>query len=258
MSRFHHKKATMEEFAGGSPIPYGGPPDESNLGESFHRDVQKARRALFGLSRKGRSSRRASPAAVPSISSADLVARMQAGLKKEHDFVLWPLLDRLESFSNRLARGQDVPITDLEQGLALVDRYLHELHDSHLRLLEMADVNPAKGEAARLALAQLASDYEHARVRWATVRLMMLGYKEKVAGYRSLFSLTLAQECRAERAWHDFEEKYVRTSVARRFTPEVAQTWQTELDRSRDEGRADRARIGEFIGATAAVPAPPA
>ncbi len=127
-----------------------------------------------------------------------------------------------------------------------MDRYLQELHDVHLHLLEMANVESGKQEAARLVLGQLLSDYEHARVRWATVRVMLRGYEAGVLGYRALLGLTLAQECRAERAWHDFEEGYVRSSIPSAFSAKVAEKWQAELDRLREAGRADRVRVEDF------------
>ncbi len=189
--------------------------------------------------------------------SSDLVARLQAGLKKEHDLVLWPLLDRLDAFASRLSGGEDVPPEAIEEGLALVDRYLHELHDVHLGLLKLVEEDPTKGEAARLALNQLSADHEYAQVRWATVRVMFRGYEGKAPGYRALFSLTLAQECRAERAWHDFEESYARTSVPPTFSARDAATWQQVLDRARDAGRADRVRIEEWVARTAQFGTPP-
>jgi hypothetical protein len=251
MASDRRKRAILEEFVSGPPVAKGGSASGTSLGVTFHRDVQRIRRTLIGMSRRGRRSRRATAsAAAATVVSSDLVARMQFGLKKEHDYVLEPLLARLESYSDRLMLGQDVPTAEIERGLALVDRYLRELHDGHLMLLDIADADPAKGDPARLALGQLVSDHDHARIRWATVRLMFRGYQAKVAGYRALFGLTLAQECRAERQWHEFEEKFVRTSVARRFTPQVAETWQGELDRAREEGRADRLRISEYLQST--------
>ncbi|MGA8275091.1 MAG: hypothetical protein WB789_00115 [Thermoplasmata archaeon] len=226
---------------------------ESPVSEGFHRDLAAARKALAGLFQRLRHIRRQPTAhvAAATVPSADLVARLQLGLKKEHDLVLVPLLDRLDAFATILNSGGDIPTPVFEEGLALIDRYLHELHDVHLRLLENAGADPEKGEPARLAFQQLASDYEHARVRWATVRVMLRTYEEKIPGSRAMFALTLAQECRAEKAWHDFEEEYVRGSVPKSFSPKVAETWRVELDHSRDAGRADRTRVEAWLVRTA-------
>ncbi|HXQ48947.1 MAG TPA: hypothetical protein VN842_04120 [Thermoplasmata archaeon] len=225
---------------------------ESGVSEGFHRDVEAALGALASLLQRLRRIRRppAARTASPTVSSAEMVARLQLGLKKEHDLVLAPLLGRLDAFATRLVRGADIPIPAIQEGLALVDRYLHELHDVHLRLLELSGPDPDKGEPALLAFQQLASDYEHARVRWATVRVMMRTYEEKVLGSRSMLGLTLAQECRAEQAWHDFEEEYARANVPAKFLPKVAETWRVELDRVRDAGRADRTRIEDWVERT--------
>jgi hypothetical protein len=225
---------------------------EPGVSEGFYRDLENARKALATLLQRMRHIRREPVAAATgrTVPSGDLVARLQLSLKKEHDLVLVPLLDRLDLFATRLNRGGDVPVPIFEEGLGLVDRYLHELHDVHLRMLENAGADPAKGEAGRLAFQQLASDYEHARVRWATVRVMLRGYEQKTLGARAMFGLTLAQECRAERAWHDFEEEYVRSSVPTAIPPKVAETWNLELDHVRDAGRADRTRIEDWVART--------
>jgi len=225
---------------------------EPGVSEGFHKEVEAARGVLAGLLQRLRRIRHepAARKAPGSVSSTDLVARLHLGLQKEHEFLLTPLLGRLDAFATRLNRGADVPVPAIEEGLALVERYLHELHDSHLRLLEIAGADVEKGEPARLSFQLLASDYEHARVRWATVRVMMRGYEEKVLGARSMLGLTLAQECRAEQAWHDFEEEYVRASVPGLFPPRVAETWRVELDKSRDEGRADRVKIEDWVERT--------
>jgi hypothetical protein len=222
---------------------------EGSLSEAFRRDLEKARRLLDTLLRRLHRWHRAAPPRAPtdSVPSAELVARFQMGLKKEHDLVLAPLLVRLEDFGTRLTNNEAVPAETIEEGLALVDRYLNELHDVHLRLLEMADVDPAKGAAALLPLQLLSSDYDHARVRWATVRVMLRGYEEKIRGYGALLGLTLTQESRAERAWHDFEEQYVRAHVPPTFPRKVADAWLAELDKVRDAGRADKVRVENYL-----------
>jgi hypothetical protein len=234
---------------GGSPIPA-----EGAVSEGFSRDLENARKSLSGLLGRVRRIRKeaAISKATRTVPSAELVTRLRGGLRKEHDYVLEPLLERLDAFATALNRGGDIPIPVIEEGLALVDRYLLELHDAHLRLLQITGVDPDKGAAGLLAFQQLASDNEHARVRWATVRVMLRGYEEKITGYRVMFAITLSQECRSERAWHDFEEEYVRTSVPAAFTPRVAETWQVELDRARAEGQADRKKIEDWVARTAA------
>ncbi len=225
---------------------------EPGVSEGFHRDLEAARKALGGLLQRLRIIHRqpTQHAIVGTVPSADLVARFQLQVKKEHDLVLAPLLDRLDAFAIVLIHGGDLPAPVLEEGLVLVDRYLHELHDVHLRLLEMAGADASKGEPARLAFQLLASDFEHARVRWATVRVMVRGYEEKTPYSRAMLGLTLAQECRAERAWHDFEEGYVRASLPSTLTPKVAETWLKELDQAREAGRADRTRIDDWVRRT--------
>ncbi len=234
------------------------PETPSAVGGSFAQDLQHARRALGSLLQRLRQIRRApAPRVVTGgVSSEEVVGRLRAGLQKEHQYVLAPLLERLDAMATRVLRGETVPIPTIEEGLALVDRYLHELHDGHLHLLELAGVDPARGEPARLAFQQLASDYEHARVRWATVRVMLHGFEEKTPAAHAMFGLTLAQECRAELAWHEFEEAYVASSLAPMFPAKVVETWRVELDRARDEGRADRVRIEDWVGRTAAFALP--
>lgn len=251
MNVLHHKAQDPDsELAGTSNT--AAAVEEGSLSEALHRELENARRTFAKLVPRPRSRTRSvsSRAQVGTIASRDLVDRLRAGLKKEHDLVLWPLLDRLDAFAARLLRGEEVPSEPLEEGLDLVHRYLSELHDVHLNLLEIAGPDPRGGPAATLTLAQLASDYEQARVRWATVRVMLRGYTHKAPGYHALLGITLAQECRAERAWHDFEERYVQTSVPPAFPPRVAATWKEELDRGRIAGRADRVRVEEFIGRT--------
>jgi hypothetical protein len=252
MAAFHHKAQDPDSEVAG-PATTAAAVDEGSLGEAFRRDLQNARHTLARFMPRSRRARRItrSRAVTGTVPSSDLVARLSAGLKKEHDLVLWPLLDRLDAFASRLTRGENLPPEPIEEGLALIDRYLHELHDVTLGLLEIADVDPRGGAAAALTLAQLGSDYEQSRVRWATVRVMLRGHAQNVPGYRALLGITLTQECRAERAWHDFEEKYVRTSVPSAFPPKVAETWQAELDRGRIAGRADRVRVEEFLAKTA-------
>jgi hypothetical protein len=225
---------------------------EPGVGEAFRRDLAQARLALGHLFERLHRVRRAATvdARAGGVSSGELVARLQLGLRREHDLVLEPLLGRLDGLAALLNRGLDVPAAPIEGGLELIDRYLHELHDAHLHLLEIAGADPERGEPARLAFQQLASDLEHARVRWATVRVMLRGYEEKLPGARAMLGLTLAQECRAERAWHQFEELYVKGLVPPLFPPRVADAWRTELDRSREAGRADRTRVDAWVEQT--------
>ncbi|MGB6501598.1 MAG: hypothetical protein WBG19_09435 [Thermoplasmata archaeon] len=240
------------------PLPAGG-----DLGSAFHRDLEAARHALANLAHRLRRVRRTTTRsdAERGVTSAELVARLALGLAKEHDYVLIPLLSRLDDFAKTLTSDRDVATGAIEEGLALVDRYLHELHDTHLRLLELAGADPSIGPPAVMTLTQLASDYERARVRWATVRVMLRGYEGGAGGYRALLGLTLAYECRAEKAWHDLEEEYVRTSLPPKFPAAVADHWREELDKARASGRADRVRVEEFVRRTGALldrPRPPA
>ncbi|MCI4372032.1 MAG: hypothetical protein L3K02_00075 [Thermoplasmata archaeon] len=244
-------KASTEESAEAAEAK--GVLTEGGVSEGFRRDLEAARSALAGLLQRLRPFRRAPTVHAPvgTVPSSDLVARLQLGLRKEHDLVLTPMLTRLDAFATRLNSGGDVPVPAIEEGLVLVDRYLHELHDVHLRLLQVAGADPEKGELAHLAFMQLGSDFEHARVRWATVRVMVRGYEEKLTASRAMLGLTLAQESRAERAWHDFEVEYARASIPAQFSPKVAEIWQGELDHARDAGRADRTRVEEWLGRTA-------
>ncbi|MFY9717035.1 MAG: hypothetical protein WAK40_03765 [Thermoplasmata archaeon] len=231
---------------------------DGTLSEAFHRDLAVALKALAGLGRRLRHrSSVPTPTSGDGVPSTELVARMEKGLSKEHELVLGPLLGRLEAFAEQLNRDRDVPGPTIEEGLALVDRYLLELHDVHLRLLERAGADPARGPSAALTLTQLASDHERARVRWATVRVMLRGYEGRISGYRALLGLTLAHECRAEEAWHDLEEEYVRTSVPPSFAPALAERWGKDLDTFRDAGRADRTRVDAYLARTERLLAPP-
>jgi hypothetical protein len=226
---------------------------EGALSEAFRRDLEAARQALDRLFERLRRWRRGplAPRTEATASSAELVGRLQQGVLKEHDLVLAPLLDRLEAIGTRLTRGESVPPAPIEAGLALVDRYLTELHDVILRLLELADIDPAQGPTALLPLQQLGSDYEHGRVRWATVRVMLRGYEEGIRGYGVLLGLTLTQESRAERAWNDFQSRYVQSHIPSQFTLQVTSAWQTGLDQLKASGRADRARVEAYLATTA-------
>jgi hypothetical protein len=250
----------------GAPDKDAGPSDSSDrsgnlrespeggLSEAFQRDLDAARRALDRLVERLRRWLRGPLTERPggTVASTELVGRLQQGVLKEHDLVLAPLLDRLDAIGTRLIRGETIPLPPIEEGLALVDRYLTELHDVILRLLELADIDPAQGPAALLPLQQLGSDYEHGRVRWATVRVMLRGYEEGIRGYGVLLGLTLTQESRAERAWNDFQSRYVQDHVPPQFTPNVAEAWQTGLDQLRTSGRADRTRVETYLAQTTA------
>jgi hypothetical protein len=238
----HHPPESTDE---GRPTPTS----RSALREAIRRDLEAARRALGRF----RGAFSVTPPAsqvhdvTRTVPSDALVARFLHGLKREQEVVLGPLLDRLEAFGLRLTAEHDIPPQPIEEGIALVDQYLTHLHDSDLRLLAAAGSDASTTEAARLTLSKLAADYEHSRVRWATVRVMLRGYELKLGYYRAMIGLTLAQECRAERAWHDFAEAYARTSIPHAFSPEVADIWRHELERSQTEGRAQRARIAQYI-----------
>jgi len=227
--------------------------------EALHRDLEAARRALahlrdaFSFESRGSGALK-EPRTIP---SGPLVARFVHGLQREREVVIGPLLDRLEALALRLTDDQDVPVEPIEEGLSLVERYLRQLHDSDLRLLQLAGADRTTTEAARLTLGKLGSDYEHAEVRWATVRVMLRGYELKLGYYRAMVGLTLAQECRSERAWHDFEEGYAQTSVPRAFTPQIAERWYRQLEQSQTEGRAERVRIAEFVTKTDRYLTPP-
>ncbi|MGA8664293.1 MAG: hypothetical protein WB809_04395 [Thermoplasmata archaeon] len=253
MSNLRQKnpKASQPDVDG--PATALAPHADTGVSEGFRQNLESARKALergFGRFRTVRHKEKAA-VVVPTQPSGDLVARLQEGLRKEREFILVPLLDRLDAFAGRLLANQPLPAEPLEEGLALVERYRQELHDAHLRLLERTYADAVQEPGARLAFQQLASDFDHARVRWATVRVMVAGYESKYAGYRGLLGLTLSQQCRAEKAWHEFEEEYVRTNLAVTFSTELAAFWVTDLDKARDEGRADHSKVDDFLARTA-------
>ncbi|HLM90526.1 MAG TPA: hypothetical protein VK424_00495 [Thermoplasmata archaeon] len=261
MSNLRQKnpKASQPDVDG--PGAASAPTADTSVSESFRQNLEAARKALergFGRFRPAHLKEKKAEAAVPKSPAGDLVARLQEGLRKEREFILIPLLDRLDAFAGRLLAGKPLPAQPLEEGLALVERYRLQLHDAHLHLLEQTYAELPNDASSRLAYQQLTSDYDHARVRWVTVRVMVSGYESKYAGYRGLLGLTLSQQCRAEKAWHEFEEEYVRTNLPSAFTSELAGIWTTELDKARDEGRADHSKVDDFLARTAQYLSDPA
>jgi hypothetical protein len=224
----------------------------TSLPEGFVRELAAARRALdlwLHPSRPAVTHRRA-PIGPGAVVSTALARRLEEGLGREHDRVLGPLLDRLEAFSAMLLDEKDIPVADIREGVDLVEQYLDQLHDSHIHLLQKTGVDPEGAKEARLALAQLVTDYEHARVRWKVVRVMLHGYERHIAGYGHLLGLALVQQSLSERAWHDFEREYVRTGLPPYFTPALAKEWEVELDCVREVGRNHRARVEAYTART--------
>ena len=259
MSNLRPKNPRVFDADAGDVATAGSARAESSVSDRFRHELDTARKALergFGRVRHPRAKAGAA-APVGTVPSDDLVSRLREGLRKEREFVLTPLLDRLDGFARRLLDGKPVPAAWVEEGLELVERYRVELHDAHLRLFEITEVEVAIDPSARLTYDALIADFEHARVRWATVRVMVAGYESKYSGYRGLLGLTLSQQCRAEKAWHEFEEQYVRTSLPTMFTPALAQTWQADLDKARTEGRSDHAKVDDFLARTAGYAAEP-
>src|SRR5208282_758037 len=189
MSNLRQKnpKASLPEGDGPAAAPAAHA--DASVSESFRQNLDAARKALergFGRFRPAHHKEKTAAAAVPTTPAGDLVARLQEGLRKEREFILIPLLDRLDAFAGRLLAGKPLPAQPLEEGLALVERYRLQLHDAHLHLLEQTYSELPNDAPSRLAYQQLTSDYDHARVRWVTVRVMVSGYESKYAGYRGL------------------------------------------------------------------------
>ena len=253
MSNLRQKnpKASYPEADAPSTPP---PAAESGTNDTFGRSFEAARKALergFGRLRPAARQKAKSAGVVGTVPSGELVARFQEGLRKEREFVLVPLMDRLDAIAGRLLLSHPMPAQPLEEGLVLVERYRQELHDPHLLMLERTYGDLTNDPGSQLAFQQLSSDYDHARVRWATVRVMVSGYESKYAGYRQLLGLTLSQQCRSEKAWHEFEEEYARTNIPSLFTPALAEFWKKELDKARDEGRADHSKVDDYLTRTA-------
>ncbi len=169
------------------------------------------------------------------VAMDELVRDLQTELRRERAEILEPLLRQLSELGERLRAGQHVPPEVVEKGLALLDRYVRQLHDVHIRQFAEAGLDHRNEEVCFLPMAQIEGEPERAERRVATVRAFLSGYRGHMHGYENLLGLELRNECIAELSWEGYSEDYAKTCVPSHLSESAALQWKAAMARAEAE-----------------------
>ncbi len=162
--------------------------------------------------------------------------------------ILEPLLDRLEAIGKDLTDGHDIPSEIIEEGLALWERYLQQLHDQHIGQFRLAGPREDHPDRCALPLIDIESDSDRSAYR---IGAMWSGYNLHVGGYRELLGLIRVGEARAERAWEGLEEDYAKTCLPTHLTPAAVRKWTIAVDLGQKEIPLLRDKVPDYLSRTA-------
>lgn len=190
----------------------------------------------------------AGPATVP---VGDMVDELQKELRSERAEVLEPLLHRFADLGQSLRAGGEVPPELIEAGLAILDRYVAQLHVVHIRQFAEALGEQQHPEMCFLPLAQMEGEPERAERRIATIRAWLTGYRGHLRGYANLLGLDLRNEAVAELSWEGYAEDYAKTCIPSHLTLEAAADWRRAFESARQEFLGLRKDVAEFLKRTA-------
>lgn len=181
------------------------------------------------------------------VAMDELVRDLQTDLRRERAEILEPLLRELSELGERLRAGQHVPPEVVEKGLALLDRYVLQLHDVHIRQYAEAGLDHRNEELCFLPMAQMEGEPERAERRVATVRALLSGYRAHLHGYEHLLGLELRNESIAELSWEGYSEDYAKTCVPAHISESAALRWKAAMARAEVEFDALRRDVQDYL-----------
>ncbi len=197
------------------------------------------------------------PEAKGTVPVADLVARLQAGLRTERKEILEPLLHRLQALGRNFTEGRAIPLQAVEDGLNLWETYLERLHDLHINQIRLAGQSDEHPDRCALPLIEIEGDPNRGKYRLKVIRAVWNSHNYQVSQYRGLLGLVLIGEAQAELAWEGFEEDYAQTCLPTHFTPEAAREWTDTLDRGQQDALALREKVQAYLDRTGQFAGPP-
>lgn len=181
------------------------------------------------------------------VASADLIGKLQAELRLERAEILEPLLHRFSQLGERMRSGAHVPPEVVEEGLRLLDDYVRQLHEVHIREFAEAGLDMDHSDVCYLPMAQIEGEPERAERRVATVRALLSGYRARLHGYDRLLGLELRNESIAELSWEGYAEDYARTCVPSHISAAAAEKWRSLMQASEQEFARLRLAVQDYL-----------
>lgn len=215
--------------------------------------VRRLRKELgIQSARKVRKDSRSASTAHPTLEPGGgelerLVGELQSELRRERAEILEPLLHRFSELGESLRAGQSVPPEVMDAGLALLDRYVRQLYDVHIRQFAEAGLDRQHEELCFLPMAQIEGEPERAERRIATVRALLSSYRAGLHGSDHLLGLELRNESIAELSWEGYSEDYAKTCIPSHLSPEAVEDWKKAMEAAEREFVSLRAAVQAFL-----------
>ena len=181
------------------------------------------------------------------VSTEAVVAALLKDLRTEREEVLEPLLHRLREIGEAIGRGEPVSIPVLEQGLDLLEAYLHRLHEVHVQGFARATPGVPHDDTCLLPLVALEGEPERAEHRVASIRGALVGYQARWSGAASLLGLVITNECTAELSWEGYSEDFARSCLPSHLPPASIQAWESAIAATRAEAAKTREAVARYL-----------
>jgi hypothetical protein len=181
------------------------------------------------------------------LSTAQVVSTLLKDLRSEREEVLEPLLHRLREIGEALNHGKEVSVPVLEEGLDLLETYLHRLHAVHVQGFARATPGVPHNDTCLLPLVALEGEPERAEHRLASIRGALVGYQAHWSGGATLLGLVITNECTAELSWEGYSEDFARTCLPSHLPPEALRAWEEAIARTRAEAAKTREAVARYV-----------
>ncbi len=181
------------------------------------------------------------------VSTETVLAALLKDLRSEREEVLEPLLHRLREMGEAIGQGKAVSVPVLEEGVELLEAYLHRLHEVHVQGFARATPGVPHNETCLLPLVALEGEPERAEHRVASIRGALVGYRAHWAGAAALLGLVITNECTAELSWEGYSEDFARSCLPSHLPPASVQAWQEAIAATRAEAKKTREAVARYL-----------
>ena len=181
------------------------------------------------------------------LSTKAVTATLLKDLRNEREGVLEPLLHRLREIGEALGQGKGISLPVLEEGLDLLEAYLHRLHEVHVQGFARATPGIPHNDTCLLPLVALEGEPERAEHRVASIRGALVGYRAGWVGGATLLGLVITNECTAELSWEGYSEDFARSCLPAHLPPEALRAWEEAIARTRAQAAKTREEVARYV-----------
>ncbi len=200
-----------------------------------------------GSRKRGSAKGKEPPIPPGDLSTEAVIAALLKDLRNEREEVLEPLLHRLREIGEIIGQGEAVSVPVLEEGLELLEAYLHRLHEVHVQGFARATPGVPHNDTCLLPLVALEGEPDRAEHRVASIRGALVGYRAHWPGAAALLGLVITNECTAELSWEGYSEDFARSCLPSHLPPASIRAWEEAIATSRAEEAKTREAVARYV-----------